>query len=56
MNLNYAEMSAPIFKIHTIATRFCLQKTFFADLEIGFLNLGDVDFGNQKSLSIKVLV
>ncbi len=53
MNLNYAEMSAPIFKIHTIATRFCIQKTFFADLEIGFLNLGDVDFWQPEKFEYK---
>ncbi|MBT3168916.1 MAG: hypothetical protein HN952_05930 [Candidatus Cloacimonetes bacterium] len=53
MNLNYAEMSAPIFKIHTIATRFCLQKKFFADLEIGFLSLGDVDFWQPEKFEYK---
>ncbi len=44
MGLYSHEMSAPIFKINTVAFRINFLKYFYGDLQINILNLGNVDY------------
>ena len=43
MGLQQNERSAPIYKINTVAGRFRIMKNLYTDLQVNFLNLGNVD-------------
>ena len=52
MGLNSKELSAPIYKINTLALRIEPWKSVFCDFQFNILNLGDVDYWDYFSPEI----